>query len=164
MAMGLRASPRLLQPFIVSPLLGLLVVAANCQAPEYEVLREPNPVQRKALAEKFVAERLKLWQHRLNLENWKIRVNLVRAADLRPGTLGNIRWDANRHQATIKVMRVEEYPVPLHTMLDDMEFTIVHELLHLELSALPRSEASRSDEEHTINRLTKSMIKLERGY
>jgi len=36
-------------------------------------------------------------------------------------------------------------------MLQDMELTIVHELVHLELAALPRSQASRSTEEHAVN-------------
>ena len=162
--MGLCASLRLLQPYLLTSLFGFVVAIATCHAPEYDVLREPSPSQRKAIAENFVTERLKLWQRRLHLEDWTIGVKLSRASDLRPGTLGNIKWDANKRRASMRVLRAEEYTVPLHTMLDDMEFTIVHELLHLELSALPRSEASRSDEEHAINRLTKSLIKLKRGY
>ena len=48
-------------------------------------------------------------------------------------------------------------------MLEDMEFTVVHELIHLQLSSLPRSEASRSDEEHAVNRITDALLKLDRG-
>jgi hypothetical protein len=45
-------------------------------------------------------------------------------------------------------------------MLDDMEFTVVHELVHLQLSSLPRSEASRSAEEHAVNEITQALLNL----
>jgi len=47
-------------------------------------------------------------------------------------------------------------------MLKDMEFTIVHELIHLELASLPKSEASRSSEEFAVNRIADALIKLHR--
>jgi hypothetical protein len=43
-----------------------------------------------------------------------------------------------------------------------MEFTVVHELIHLELSSLPHSEASRRVEEHAVNRLADALLKLDR--
>jgi hypothetical protein len=45
-------------------------------------------------------------------------------------------------------------------MLDDMEVTIVHELVHLHLSSLPRSEATSRNEEHAVVELTKALINL----
>lgn len=36
---------------------------------------------------------------------------------------------------------------------------IVHELIHLELAGLPRSEASRSQEEHVVNRIAESLLR-----
>jgi hypothetical protein len=47
-------------------------------------------------------------------------------------------------------------------MLQDMEFTVVHELIHLELSSLPRSDASRREEEYAVNRITEALLKLDR--
>jgi hypothetical protein len=47
-------------------------------------------------------------------------------------------------------------------MLNDMELTIVHELVHLELSSLPRNEASRSSEEHAVNRIAEALLGLDR--
>ena len=43
-----------------------------------------------------------------------------------------------------------------------MEFTVVHELIHLQLSSLPRSEASRSAEERAVNHITEALIQLDR--
>jgi hypothetical protein len=48
-------------------------------------------------------------------------------------------------------------------MLDDMELTIVHELVHLQLASLPRSEASRSTEEHAVNGIADALLDLDRG-
>jgi hypothetical protein len=46
-------------------------------------------------------------------------------------------------------------------MLNDMEFTVVHELVHLSLASLPRSEASRSSEEAVVNRLAEALVGLD---
>jgi hypothetical protein len=122
--------------------------------------RVPSAEQREALAQKSVEEKLKFWQKRLNLERWEIRVQLVRNTSLKPKTLGNIHWDTGTMQATIDVQSSYDYKLPFQEMLDDMEFTVVHELVHLQLSSLPRSEASRSAEEHAVNEITQALLNL----
>jgi len=47
-------------------------------------------------------------------------------------------------------------------MLNDTELTIVHELVHLELASLPRTEASRSSEEHAVNGIAEALVALDR--
>ncbi len=118
--------------------------------------------EKDLVAQTFLGEKLWLWQRRLNLTNWKIRLNLTRASRLKPKTFGNIRWDADTHSAEINVLAPEDYKLPTHEMLADMEFTVVHELIHLQLSSLPRSEASRSAEEHAVNQITKALLDLDR--
>jgi hypothetical protein len=113
-----------------------------------------------AQAEKFVQNNLDLWQQRMNLTNWSIRANLVRSTTLKPKTLGGIHWDAGVMEATIDVLSPYDYKMPYQAMLDDMEFTVVHELVHLQLSSLPRSEASRSTEEHVVNEIAGALLKL----
>ena len=115
---------------------------------------------RELEAERFVAAKLQLWQQRLNLAEWNIRANLVRISALKPKTLGGINWDSSTMKATISVMSTYDYKLPFDAMLDDMEFTVVHELVHLRLSNLPRSEASRSAEEHAVNEIAGSLLKL----
>jgi hypothetical protein len=63
----------------------------------------------------------------------------------------------------IRVLDASDYRMPYREMLDDMEFTVVHELIHLELSSLPRSEASRRDEEHAVNQIADALLKLDRS-
>jgi hypothetical protein len=43
-----------------------------------------------------------------------------------------------------------------------MEMTLVHELVHLELSSLPRSAASRREEEFAVNRIADALVQLDR--
>lgn len=118
--------------------------------------------ERDAVAAKFVTQKLQTWQDRMNLKDWKIAVQLVRADQLEPKTLGNIHWDTDSKTATIAVLSTEDYKLPWKPMLDDMEFTIVHELVHLELASLPRSEASRRVEEHAVNEIADALLKLAR--
>lgn len=87
---------------------------------------------------------------------------MIRRSDLKPKTLGGIRWDKGKKSAVISVLDTSEYRLPFHAMLDDMEFTIVHELVHLELAALPRSEASRTNEEISVNQIAEALIELDR--
>lgn len=113
-------------------------------------------------AEGFLAARLAFWQQRLNLADWKISVVMSHASDLKPKTLGNIHWDAARKTAVIRVLEASGYRVSCREALPDMEMTLVHELVHLELSSLPRSPASRRDEEFAVNRIAEALIRLDR--
>ena len=112
---------------------------------------------------RFIEEKLAVWQQRLKLEDWRISVAITRRDSLKPKTLGGIRWDKGKKSAVMAVMDPAEYRLPFREMLDDMEFTIVHELVHLELASLPRSEASRSSEEHAVNQITDALLRLDRG-
>lgn len=122
----------------------------------------PTIEERTIVAQNFVSEKLAIWQKRLNLDDWKINVRLVRASKLKPKTLGNIHWDTPAKTAVIRVLAISDYRLPYERMLDDMEFTIVHELVHLQLSSLPRSEASRSAEERAVNQITQALLSLDR--
>ncbi|HXM44726.1 MAG TPA: hypothetical protein VN924_26050 [Bryobacteraceae bacterium] len=115
-----------------------------------------------ALAEGFIEGRLAFWQQRLNLKDWKISAVISQANDLKPETLGNIHWDAAKRTATIRVLDASGYRAPCREALPDMENTLVHELVHLELSSLPRSQASRHEEELAVNRIADALLELDR--
>ncbi len=118
------------------------------------------------MAESFSMEKLAEWQKRLNLTDWKISVMVVRSSDLKPRTLGNIHWDTERKTAIIRVLDPADYKLKERAMLDDMEFTVVHELIHLELSPvlspLQRNDANRMEEEHAVNHMAQALLDLER--
>jgi hypothetical protein len=118
--------------------------------------------ERAATAQRFVERTLRIWQERLNLKDWDIRVNLVSSNVLEPKTLGNIHWDTSARRATIDVLSSYDYTLPLPKMLNDMEFTIVHELVHLQLASLPRSKATERQEEYAVNQLAFALLSLSR--
>ncbi len=118
-----------------------------------------DAVLRESLANRYIHDVLPYWQKRLALGDWTIYVLMARPTDLRDKTLGNIHWDMDKKTATIHVMDASAYDMTLIPMLKDMEFTIVHELIHLELASLPRSDASRSEEEFAINHIADALLK-----
>ena len=120
------------------------------------------PAERIATAEAFLTQKLAIWQKRLKLADWNIGFKLVRQSDLKPKTLGNIHWDSDVKKATMSILSPGEYKLSFPDALKDMEFTIVHELVHLQLSSLPRNEASRSAEEKAVNTLTEALLNLDR--
>jgi hypothetical protein len=126
-----------------------------------------SPRERALAAESFATERLWVWQRRLNLEDWKISVAVARASELRPKTLGNIHWDLEKKTAVLHVLDPIDYRLPWREVLDDIEFTVVHELIHLGfapvVSDLQRSDANRREEEHAVNHMATALLKLERG-
>jgi hypothetical protein len=155
-----RTLPGFSAPFFASVLL-LLSTASSVQA--QQSVPEPTAHERALLAESFLNERLIVWQQRLNLQDWKISVVMSHPTDLKPRTLGNIHWDSDKKNAVIRVLDASDYKMGFRDMIEDMEFTVVHELIHLELSSLPRSEASRRDEEHAVNQIADALLKLDRG-
>jgi hypothetical protein len=151
-------------PGFSGPLLSLLLLSTAFSFAAMAAQGDSaTPVQdRELVSANYVNERLLVWQQRLNLQDWKITIIMSHPSDLKPRTLGNIHWDADKKSAVIRVLDASDYKLPFKEMLDDMEFTVVHELIHLELSSLPRSEASRRDEEHAVNQITDALLKLDR--
>ena len=146
---------------VAATLCGLAVLLfASSNPPASATNIDPNQQARITGATKFVVQKLQIWQDRMNLKDWDIRVELLRASQLEPQTLGNIHWDTDTKKATIAVLSPLDYNLAYQPMLKDMEFTIVHELVHLELASLPHSEASRRPEETAVNQLADALLRL----
>jgi hypothetical protein len=139
-----------------------LAGSGNVSSTRNQVSGCPSPVEASQFAQQYITERLVVWQQRLKLQAWRISVLQARSSDLKPRTLGAIRWDKGKKTAVIWVLDPADYQLPFREMLDDMELTVVHELVHLELTSLPRSEASRSGEEHAVNGIADALLGLDR--
>ena len=148
-------------------LLGLLLPLTMVSAAENVSAPAIQARERTIAAETFTAEKLWVWQKRLNLQDWKISVVIARATELKPKTLGNIHWDTDKKTAIIHVLDPADYTLPFEAMLKDMEFTVVHELIHLELSPvlapLQRTDENRRDEEHAVNHMAQALLDLDRA-
>ncbi len=121
----------------------------------------PTQVESREFAQKFVAEKLMLWRQNLKLSDWQVSWAMAHRCDLKPHTVGQIHWDMPRKSAAILVLDPADYRMPYNAMLDDMELTIIHELVHLKLTSLPHSEASRGSEEQAVNGISEALFALE---
>ena len=141
-------------------LLLLAGFATSCNAQPASV--ELSPRERTIATQSFATERLAYWQKRLKLQEWHVTVEMARTSDLKPKTLGNIHWDTDKKTALIHVLDPADYHMPFRDMLKDMEFTVVHELIHLELaptlSTVARNEASRRTEEYAVNHIADALL------
>jgi hypothetical protein len=133
-----------------------------CSAQENVPVSHPEPRVVSDL-EKHLQGYLEMWQTRLNLGKWKVVVLVVLATELKPKTLGNVRWDVSKMVATIRVLRPEDYDPRTKDVLGDMEETVVHELVHLCRVFLPsdicnKEEDRRLEEERVVVMLTHYLL------
>jgi len=156
-----RFSPGFSGPLLSFVFFSLSIFPVSATAAE-EVTSASVPDRGEAIVN-FLNGRLAIWQQRLNLQDWKISIVMSHPSELKARTLGNIHWDSDKKAAVIRVLHPADYKMSYKAMLDDMEFTVVHELIHLELSSLPRSEASRRDEEYAVNQIAEALLKLDRA-
>ncbi len=160
-AFGSKAGARALlrRTLIAGPLLCLIgsMLQGAAEAP---TRKAPNRCSEPA--DRFVAERLRVWQQRLGLEEWNFVVVFSRPGELKPNTVGNIRWEAAEKSAVIRLLAASEYALECRDAFRDLEFTIVHELLHLKVSVLPRCDAVRREEETTVNDIARTLLMLDR--
>lgn len=149
--------------------LAVLVVLCGIYPSSAQTLTppEPTPSDRTSQVASYAEGRLSVWQKRLNLQEWGVTVVVSRASELKPKTVGNIHWDREKKTAMIRVLDPADYKLPFDQMLQDIEFTIVHELIHLEIAPvftdLQRSDANRMEEEHAVNHMADALLKLDRS-
>ncbi len=117
------------------------------------------------LTEEQLNDRLQYWQSKLKLSDWNIEVRICRASDMQENCAGSINWTLPNKMATISILDSIDYPED--TMeVQDMENTLVHELLHIHLA--PISEDAHENEHYSlfeewaICSITSALIELER--
>jgi len=158
------------RPACLSVVLPAVLLLIGCITPGFaqsESDEVPPLNERSLIAQRFAMEKLWAWQRRLNLKDWDISLAVVSATDLKKNTVGNIRWDREKKTALIRVLDPADYKIPFDAILKDIEFTVVHELIHLEMSPvladLNRTDANRMEEEYAVNHMTDALLKLDRG-
>jgi hypothetical protein len=154
--------------WIFNSLSAALLVVCGIHSSSAQTLTssETAASERTAQVASYAEGRLSVWQKRLNLQEWGVSIVVSRAGELKPKTVGNIHWDREKKTAVIRVLDPADYKLPFDQMLQDIEFTIVHELIHLEIAPvftdLTRTEANRMEEEHAVNHMTDALLKLDR--
>jgi hypothetical protein len=74
---------------------------------------------------------LAYWQRTLNLQDWRVSVEVVRIRELDDNTVGDIDIDVRDKTATIRILREQDSELPRRLARADQRLTLVHELVHL---------------------------------
>jgi hypothetical protein len=92
-------------------------------------------MQEVILTNEQLEQKLKEWQKRLRLQDWIIQVRIARANELPENSMGCVHAVLPKKMASIKVLDPIDYD---HSLMvpQDMEDTLVHELLHLHLEPI----------------------------
>ncbi len=73
---------------------------------------------------------LVIWQERLRLLDWDIKIKAVKAYKLGDENLGNTSWSLSKRKAVLQVL-LPEHHEPSEDFPYDPEKTVIHELLHV---------------------------------
>jgi hypothetical protein len=108
-----------------------------------------------------------LWQQRLELQDWHVEVTYARAWELTTQVghcAGEIDYLVPARWACMRIRDPQDY-VPTTWMPEDIERTVVHELLHLHLGPFAAEDDSPADvaQHQMINALARALVALARG-
>lgn len=106
--------------------------------------------------ETHLDQKLKSWQRRLGMDDWRLTVRLVRQKDLDKNTWGNAEWDPDGRTGTISVLDPVDYNLKGGELRLDMECTIVHELVHIQVS--PFDARDETVREEVVNRIMTALL------
>jgi hypothetical protein len=99
---------------------------------------------------------MRLWQKRLGMDDWNVAVRVVRQSEINPNAWGEAQWDPDNRTATISVLDPRDYNLRGSELRQDMECTIVHELVHIQVAPLDaRDEGVR---EEVVNRIMTALL------
>jgi hypothetical protein len=99
---------------------------------------------------------VKFWQKRMGLDDWNFTVRVVRQSELDPNSWGAAQWDPDARTGVIDVLDPRDYNLKGGELRLDMECTIVHELVHIQLS--PLYAHSAQEREEVVNRVMAALM------
>jgi hypothetical protein len=101
-------------------------------------------------------KQLRSWQRRLSMDDWNLSVQLVRKTALDKDTWGNAEWDSDSKTGIISVLDPQDYNLRGTELKRDMECTIVHELVHIQVSPLDPEHPEAQEE--VVNRIMMALL------
>jgi hypothetical protein len=106
--------------------------------------------------ESRLEHQMHFWQKRLGLDEWNLSVRLVRQSEIDRNSWGAAEWDPEAKSGIISVLDPRDYNLHGGELKLDMECTIVHELVHIQVSPLDaRDEVIR---EEIVNRIMGALM------
>jgi hypothetical protein len=99
---------------------------------------------------------MRFWQRRLHMEEWNLSLRLVRQNEIDQNSWGTAEWDPELRTGIISVLDPRDYNLKGGELRLDMECTIVHELVHIQISPLAaRDEHVR---EEVVNKIMAALM------
>lgn len=113
-----------------------------------------------------LAERCDYWMRRLRLQDWDIRLGIIRERDFATGlgAAGEFSAWPNKKLVAINLLDPVDYEDDLHIEYD-MEVILVHELLHIHFLDVGEQEnkSERTDaEEIAVHVLSTTLVTIDR--
>jgi hypothetical protein len=99
---------------------------------------------------------LKTWQKRLGLDEWNLTLRLARQSEIDRNSWGASEWDPASKTGTISVLDPRDYNLKGGELRLDMECTIVHELVHIQVS--PLSAPNEHVREDVVNKIMMALL------
>lgn len=102
------------------------------------------------------------WQRILRLQDWDVKILFARGFDLTAGKQGTIEWVSKKKSAFVKILDPQDYE-PAIRWPQDVEKTVVHELLHLHYAPIDDTEGLREMIlEQAVECIATALISLDR--
>ena len=120
----------------------LLLLCLSCSA--------MNPLEMR------LVDQMRAWQKRLGLDDWNMTLQVVRQSEIDPNAWGSSHWDIRAKTATIQVLDPRDYNLKGADLRLDMECTIVHELVHIQIA--PLGQADAQVREDVVNRIMVALL------
>ena len=106
--------------------------------------------------ESRLERQMKSWQRRMGLDDWSFALRVVRQSEIDRNSWGAAEWDPEKKTGIISVLDPRDYNLHGGELRLDMECTIVHELVHIQVSPLAaRDEGQR---EEVVNKIMKALM------
>lgn len=100
------------------------------------------------------------WQKVLRLQDWDVRITFARHFDI-PERLGQCSWILNKKAANIEILIPGDFNHSSEWR-QDIEKTVVHELLHLHFAPIDKDDSTEQPTEQAIEALAGGFVSLKR--
>jgi hypothetical protein len=116
------------------------------------------------LTQDTLDEKLRYWKGILGLDAWDIKIRIQRQLRME-GEQGHVEWVLQKSSAVIDIVCHDDYVETQTMWKQDMEQTLVHELLHLKGSYFDTHENGTIENqmyEQFIDHLAKILVAMDR--
>lgn len=107
-------------------------------------------------------EKLKYWQSILGLNDWDIKVKIIKQCEFCwcEDASGEVKYNFIHKEAIIHLLDPKEFKNP--DFKYDIEKTLIHELLHCKFAIIEKDQTIDDLSHQLIDEISKIMIKLKR--